>query len=148
MCDIYPPATVSTDPNKYEWTCGYVWENNQCQPIHGMEVGQVWQMHDFDYSGCLNFCEFMFVYKCNAEQHEWSTDFNMDQLETLYKAMDGDDDCCLSYNEFDLLIRTFGGIQHPMCDINPEECYISDEKCHSSLVDTHKSLFLDYNYHE
>jgi hypothetical protein len=90
-------------------------------------------MHDFDYSGCLNFCEFMFVYKCNEEEHKWNTELDMYQLETLYKRIDGDDDCCLSYNEFDLLISAFGGIQHPMCDLHADQCEISEDKCHHSL---------------
>jgi hypothetical protein len=37
-------------------------------------------------------------------------------FEELYKRIDADDDCCLDYEEFELVINTFGGIKEEHCD--------------------------------
>jgi Ca2+-binding EF-hand superfamily protein len=92
-----------------------------------MEISEVWHNHDFDNSGCINFCEFMFVYKCNAEHQDWTTSLTGADFEELYKRIDADDDCCLDYDEFELVINTFGGIKEEFCDDHADQCKVDLE---------------------
>ena len=85
----------------------------------GWEIRAVYDMVDEDGTDCIEYPEAEWYYECAKEEHSWTT-----PLEDGYRENNFDQGYpeCLNYNEFEWMIKKFGGLKDaPACKVIPAD---------------------------
>ena len=83
-----------------------------CYGTLGWTVEEVLSKHDRNNSGCLDFCEWAWFYRCASTLHGWGP-ATPDIITNLFIKADliEEENCCLSLEELHKIIASLGGLK-------------------------------------